>query len=452
MKKTILPILFSILTINCLIAQPLIGPEELKSDIDFLISKYEKIHPNLYAYTDSATFKKKIRFLENGLTDSITSLDFWLKLTPIVNCLKDGHTSISPNYNDVGLYTETFKSKYKYLPFSVYIIDSVIYLEEIYGHQKKVIPSGSVIESINGYSSHNILKALIGYKSGERLEYRLKNVQKTFMWDYTMVFPATEYEIEYYDGNNIQKHVLFGISDEETNVYSSKAFPEIPDYIFRITENNIGYIEYNECQNLDKFKIFLDSSFSIIRQNNVEKLIIDIRRNGGGDSKLNDLLFTYLYNKPFHSYGKIEAVITDEIKKPFGYTQFKNDTIIELDTYENNKHTNNLFFLGKVYLLTSTFTFSSGADCAMLFKDYNVGTIIGQETGGLPTSYGDTYKFKLPNSGLNARVSWKFFLRPSGENDGRGVIPDIPIEYSINDLITGKDLEMDNVLKLINAE
>ena len=453
MKNTILSILFTILVFNCLNAQQKIEPKKLKSDIDFLISKYERIHPNLYAYSNSRKFKHEIENLGNELRDSINSVEFWLKIAPIVNSLKDGHTSVAPNYKDVGIHLESFNSKYKNLPFSVFIIDSTIYIREIYCNQEKRIKPGSIIKSINGHSSSEILSKLIAYKSGERLDYRLNLVQQTFLWDFAMFFPGTNYEVEYTEDGKQKQTILNGITDAETNSYSAIAFPEIPDYKFEVIENDIAYVEYNECQNFDKFKFFLDSCFTIISQNKLNNLVIDIRRNQGGDSRLNNLLFTYLYDKPFHSYGKIEVKITDDIKKANGYyAQFNSDTIIEMDTYESNNPVNSLLYMGNIYLLTSGFTFSSGTDCAMLFKDYNVGTIVGQETGGLPTSYGDTYKFKLPNSGLNARVSWKFFLRPSGGNDGKGVIPDIPIKYSINDLISGEDLEMKYVLKQMNND
>ena len=123
-----------------------------------------------------------------------------------------------------------------------------------------------------------------------------------------------------------------------------------------------------------------------------------------------------------------------------------------MDTRNKNKPINNLLFKGNVFLLTSLETFSSGADCAMLFKDYKIGTIVGQETGGWPTSYGDKHFFVLPKTKMNAGVSFKYFIRPSMVDNKKGVLPDITVDYSVQDILSEKDLELQYVLNLINKK
>ena len=127
--------------------------------------------------------------------------------------------------------------------------------------------------------------------------------EETFLWDFTMFYPATKYKIEYIENGKLKTVILNGIPENETNLYSNKVFLELPDYKFGLIDKYIGYLEYNECRNYEKFKTFLDSSFTIIRQKGIKNLIIDVRRNGGGNSDLNDLLMTYLYDRPFKSYS-----------------------------------------------------------------------------------------------------------------------------------------------------
>jgi hypothetical protein len=118
----------------------------------------------------------KIALQKNN--DSLTSLDFWIILTPIINELNDGHRSVSPNYDDLNIYMEKANSKgLLYLPFSVFIIDSVIYLREIYGINSTPIKPGSIIQSINGYPDSDILKKLLSYKSGVHLSPRYASLQ-----------------------------------------------------------------------------------------------------------------------------------------------------------------------------------------------------------------------------------------------------------------------------------
>lgn len=110
---------------------------------------------------------------------------------------------------------------------------------------------------------------------------------------------------------------------------------------------------------------------------------------------------------------------------------------------------NPLRFSGNIFVLTGSYTFSTAADFAATIKDFSIGTIVGDETGGLPACYGDVFKFSLPNSGLEVRVSHKYSVRPSGQDTGRGVIPDYEVKPGPKDLITGEDRVMAFVLDLI---
>lgn len=56
--------------------------------------------------------------------------------------------------------------------------------------------------------------------------------------------------------------------------------------------------------------------------------------------------------------------------------------------------------MGRVYLLTSAGTFSSGMSCATAAKDYGLATIVGEETGEPVVSAGELFEFHTPNVGL----------------------------------------------------
>jgi C-terminal processing protease CtpA/Prc len=81
---------------------------------------------------------------------------------------------------------------------------------------------------------------------------------------------------------------------------------------------------------------------------------------------------------------------------------------------------------GPVYVLVGLGTFSSGADLAAALQDYGIATIVGDETGGLASSFGDPHRAQLPNTELQLNVSYKYFVRPSGVEGMRGVIPELP--------------------------
>lgn len=105
---------------------------------------------------------------------------------------------------------------------------------------------------------------------------------------------------------------------------------------------------------------------------------------------------------------------------------------------------NSLRFNGDVYVLVGSQTFSAATDFAAIIKDLSIGKIVGQETGGLASCYGDVFSLTLPNSKLKLGVSFKYFLRCGDFNDTKGVIPDVVVE-------TDSVLESKGVDPVINA-
>lgn len=454
MKKSFIVLVILFLGLSNSLAQTKFSAEQLKNDLDFLLNKMEYIHPNLYAYTSKNEIGRELSLIKTEFKDSLNSIDFWLMVCPIVNNLHHGHTSITPQNTEMNQYMiKLQETGFKYFPFSIIILDSSIYIRDIYTNSKEIQPGNKVI-SINGIKSSEILSKLIKYESGERKEYRLHYAEKKFIWNFPLHYPSPTYEIKYRD-KSIEKTVLLnGISEQETEKYFVKAFPEADNnyrnYKFTLADKNTACIEYNACVDYDNFKLFLDSSFTKIKQDKISNLIIDIRKNGGGDASLNSLLVTYLTDKPFYEYNKHVEKLTSEIRATNEYySQFKKDTIIERNTYVKNKIKNPLLFNGIVYVLTSIETFSSGTQLAALIKDYKLGKIIGQETGGIPTCFSDHFDFVLPNTKTNVRVSYKWSVRPSGVNDNRGVIPDIILNPSLIDILLNKDKEMNYTLNYI---
>ncbi|MFC0878790.1 S41 family peptidase [Saccharicrinis sp. FJH2] len=419
-----------------------LSPDKLKDDIDFLVKTYESVHPNLYAYYSKDSFYCDIDKVKAEIVSPKTALEFWLLLSPLVNKLGFGHSLIpySDNFND----NQTKKRVDSYIPITIYIIDTTIFLDDIYVNNSDLIPRGSVITKINGIDAKEIIDSLIDYFPGELIDYRRYSIQSYFSRYYSLLFPSKHFKIEYVENDHKKIAKVKGIKKEVTNK------PRIRENYNYSINGKTCLLEYNSCTNKDEFEELIENMFIQIEKDKVENLIVDIRKNQGGNSILNVVLFSRLYNKPFKSLKRNDVKISPEIiKRVPSYKRYGVDTIITRHRDFNQPKEN--IFNGNIYVLTSTRTFSSGRLCALLFKDYGVGKLIGQETGSPASAYGDIYKFNLPYSNLRVYSCFKYFLRPSGIDDGRGVIPDIEINYSIDDYISGKDLEMEYVTNDIQS-
>lgn len=70
---------------------------------------------------------------------------------------------------------------------------------------------------------------------------------------------------------------------------------------------------------------------------------------------------------------------------------------------------------------------------SVLLKDNKLAKIIGEPNSNVPSAYGDVIEFKLPNSKLILRTTFKKFIRPNKDDK--------------NDIITDYIVSADNALK-----
>ena len=96
------------------------------------------------------------------------------------------------------------------------------------------------------------------------------------------------------------------------------------------------------------------------------------------------------------------------------------------DEITPNKPVDNAFD-GRVYALTSNYTFSSAMDFATVIQDNGIGKVIGEIPGNMPTAYGDKLGFQLPESKLLLGVSYKKFYRVDIDKSEEPLIPDCTV-------------------------
>lgn len=184
----------------------------------------------------------------------------------------------------------------------------------------------------------------------------------------------------------------------------------------------VGIFSLRQCIYDENYRGGLGRFFASIRENNCSNVIIDLRGNPGGNSRVADEFIRYL---PAEDY----SVITAQVRE--GPILWKNKPQRRV-----NRHLEPIF-TGKVYVLTSMDTFSAAMDFAVLISDNNLGTIIGEIPGNMPSSYGDILHFQTPNAGLAFTISHKYFVRPDATKSGLPLVPDIivPAEEALSETV-----------------
>lgn len=242
-----------------------------------------------------------------------------------------------------------------------------------------------------------------------------------------------------------------------------------------IEEGSVGYLHiksfntFNIEGDMKTIKPFLQSI------KNYKVLIIDIRGNGGGDSRYwSDNLVPMLINKPIKNIeicayrgGKfsedfiktmneyehkilipIKNIENEglknmplELKKDFKYYS-KNEEII------NPKDSIN--FKGKIYLLVNGRVYSSAEKFATFAKSTGFATLIGEKTGGDGIG-SDPLVCALPNSGYVFKFSCNMGLTSDGtcneefKTEPDFIAPPMIDQNLLNDKCVKKVLELEKI-------
>ena len=152
----------------------------------------------------------------------------------------------------------------------------------------------------------------------------------------------------------------------------------------------------------------------------------------------------YLTSKPYYMVGRMDMKLSkqgfDEHWLEKRLAELAGLTITQRDIM-GQPEDKGYRFEGRLFLLTGPNTFSSAVLGAAIVKDNRLGTIIGEETGGLRECFGDQRSFLLPNSGLRFGVSYKRFYAPvpRAGDDRSGVVPDVQVSEDVLSPYLGAD-------------
>ena len=127
---------------------------------------------------------------------------------------------------------------------------------------------------------------------------------------------------------------------------------------------NVGYIELRGFESAELAGEAIAAAMTLMA--NTEALIVDLRRNGGGDPATVALMTSYLFDERTHlnSFYKREGNRT---------TQFWTQDWVPGKRFGQTK---------PVYVLTSKRTFSGAEEFSYNLKHLKRGTIVGETTGG----------------------------------------------------------------------
>lgn len=380
-----------------------LSPEDMRYDLDELFRQIEKIHPDPYAKKSKEDVGRDRQAVYETLNQPMTIVDFYRKVAPLIASLGDDHTKVFPS-DDV---YDQMKGYERFFPLDLTFKGGKAFITGNYTGNPD-IPLGAELLAINNTPFSEIQSRWI-----PNISYYWK------LWFFFGSIPEYQIDLLPMGESTPLKVTIPGLTSDELNQQITEQPWEAVSYK-TLPGEKIGILTVNTF-----WAIAVDPAFSQIKKDGVQDLIIDIRKNGGGTPQSVDQLMNYLTDQPYQRCHKCAFI------RPW-------------ENISSRYH-------GKIYLLIGPDTFSAAVIAATALQDHGLATLVGEETTEASSfcAYIHPGGDPLPRTGLRYMVSTKCFTRPNGIVDGRGVIPDIPVETTVNDIITGNDPVLDYTLKMI---
>lgn len=184
--------------------------------------------------------------------------------------------------------------------------------------------------------------------------------------------------------------------------------------------------------NQQKFYSFLDSAFEQVNRSGIKNLILDLRNNSGGDPICSARLMSYLEKQPAPYFARIYA----------GYESLAQPIPV------SSKNA----FGGNLYVLINGGSFSSTGHLCALLKYHRRATFVGEETGGTYECNDDHIRVQTSATHLSINVArMTYTAAVNGIPRETGIMPDYPVEPTIDDVLSGHDAVKLFAIKLIDT-
>ena len=382
--------------------------EQVIEDINYTLDTIKRFHMACRNGLPKEVEEQRDLEIEN-LSESTSAIDEWRIISRILARFHDAHTIIlAPKFINCN----------RKLPFETRLEGDKIYCSS--GEFK-----GAEIVEINGMKISDIYE---NFKLG--FSYEIEE------WAHAIFFRTISNDFSSIQANleragiDTLKPIEFTFKTENRIVKKSfeltepKKYSRSENVSYKIDkENSVGIITINRCCCDDNYVKTVDNFFADVEANKVENVVIDLRQNQGGHSRVINYFSCYLGNIKDLNFGKIEN------KEKTIHTHYTENQI-KKDRMDKN------VFNGKIFVLSSNFTFSSGMRFVSVLSDNKLATVVGEVPGNSPTLYGDIsgHIFNTPNSNLRFCATYKKFYRPDETKDPERLTPDVqvPAEEALN--------------------
>ncbi|MBU5625888.1 S-layer homology domain-containing protein [Oscillibacter sp. MSJ-2] len=369
-----------------------------QADLDFLYETLSTYHPNLFANTPESVFLERKAEIQRRLA-TVSDVEFAMDLQSLTALARDSHTSLALG--------GSLAEQMHFYPMALTWIDGKWYLsaaesETLLGRQVTAVNGRAMEEVVDSFrrllSADNNVKLRRQYRQScnvaEFYEYlELAEQGRPLVLTFS---DGASLSLQAVDTAALSKMTVNRLSDRRSAAPETEAANAY--YWSKFLRDGSCYIQYNTCQEDPELPMetFAGQVRSDLDAQPVQRVILDLRNNGGGSDGVIWPLFAALRNFP-----------------------------------------------GQLICLIGESTFSSGIINAVELQEMGA-VLLGEDTSGSVSHFASVKSFSLPGSGLRGGMSSKYIdlntLLDAGA--GRQVVPlepDVAVPQTLDDYLAGRD-------------
>lgn len=449
---------------------PTFTAQEIQEDLDYLQEALYRIHPSPFRYTSRDTLDDYFRQLRKKAAPGLSELVLDQEINELLTYVGCIHTNARRKLKKVKKGTP----RAKLIPFAFFTDGDSLWTTQAIMDTFTDYQWQRILE-INGHKTDTILQELMLYHASD-------GYNTTFMT--RLLSRGANFGKLYHNYFGTDSLVRFSFETDEQDTLSidipkltpkrrpasseTKEKPqwtlEVKNHFYR-EEENWALLKLNSFNPYKrKTRKFYKDLFRQLQEKQIPNLVIDVRDNLGGSISDANMVLRHILDEDFvillernkaptfkySSFGsKINFVFFSlkrslELRKKYTMDGKK---VAEFKTRVSRKNN----FDGRVFVITNGYSASSSSYLATLLKYKEKATVIGEESGGGAAGNNGLYytTVHLPNSKIRVRIPFYWLNYQLIPDKGRGVLPDVQLDYDIQALKAQKDLEMDWLKKQI---
>lgn len=458
--------------------------DELRQDFDVLQRALTELHPGLYRYNSPDSLNALSARIMTQLAEPMRDVDFGLVIRPFIGQVRCAHTSLS-NSKERQQYLRQLRLPP--LPLAILVRENRLFVARS-PLQTTGVAAFEEITSLDGHPTPDLIRQFKPMVWGDGYTTTAHDGMLS------VVFPAL-YRAAY----GYSDTLTVGLKDS-TGRQRTVSIPARGISARRLARNakadtvrrqqqtlptrvvmerramRLSVVKEDSAVAVLKIERFAEgpmrrgfaNAFEEIKRRKIRQLVIDVRGNLGGSAQTCRDLLRYVADRSFVFWdstvanqrsARVEGAKT-WVGGPFTYIdlrfRLRRDTNgnLQLPTYkrvvrpyESNR------FEGPILILADGMSFSAASIFPSLARQFNANVkIVGRETGGgaYGCNAGQSFFVQLPNTRMVVKIpAYRIRLPIPGTDNGRGVMPDYPVSYTLEDLRQGKDKDLEQVRALV---